>query len=71
MAEYLCDVCHQRPAAWQVTSVVNDTRQTLHVCELDYALLQRTRNARSPLEDLFTETPLSHFFDEFQGTGTF
>ena len=64
----LCDICHRRPAALQVTAVDNGRRRTLNVCREDYAQL-RAQQA-SPFESLFGGSLLGDdFVSDFFGDG--
>jgi ATP-dependent Clp protease ATP-binding subunit ClpC len=50
----LCDVCHVRPATVRATMVGPDgERESMNLCDVDYARLARAQRGASPLESLF------------------
>ncbi|GEJ59251.1 Clp protease N-terminal domain-containing protein [Anaeromyxobacter diazotrophicus] len=69
--EGLCDICHRRPAAVRVAVSQNGRRQTLKVCDDDYARLQAQARGSSPFESLFGGSLFGDdvFGDFFGGDG--
>jgi ATP-dependent Clp protease ATP-binding subunit ClpC len=51
MAPQLCDICHRRPVAYEVTVVQDGQERVLHVCAVDYARLRN--QSLSPIEQMF------------------
>ena len=61
MPQTKCDVCKQRPATHQITSVKNGQRQRLNLCKQDYLKYKQSKS-RSAFDQLFSGSSL---FDEF------
>ena len=63
-----CDICQQRPATHQLTTVKNGHKQSLNLCKQDYLKYKQSRS-RSPFDQLFSNggSMFSDFFEERPG----
>ncbi len=66
MASELCEICHKRPAAYQVTVMQNGVRKQMNICEYDYARLTRDQRHTSAMESMFGGGGFDDFFERAQ-----
>lgn len=55
MANGVCDICGWRPATRRIAQVRNGQRQTIELCDFDYARLRSRQRSASPFESLFSD----------------
>ncbi|MGB9856547.1 MAG: AAA family ATPase [Dictyoglomaceae bacterium] len=70
MSKKMCDICGVRPATIRVSIIRNGRKQTLDLCEIDYAKYRQRERSFSPLESLFWGDFFKEFFgEEFEPFG--